>query len=163
MLFWERPRECAAIGRGRFGWSPVIDVADGHTGHLDDSHFYGVDQRKIGGHPRKERAFGIARAAQEERCGGEVIYSLHANLGFHSLAAGNPDASFFLRAFGLDAVIAGEHFVFAVGFSAIAVMGFLVEDDDVLLTAQFAADTTHHLVRRFGEWVWLPIGEKATS
>ncbi|MCK7505700.1 MAG: hypothetical protein MZV70_17555 [Desulfobacterales bacterium] len=31
-------------------------------------------------------------------------------------------------------------------------MGFIIDDDDILLVAQLTADTPHHLVGCFGEW-----------
>ena len=38
-------------------------------------------------------------------------------------------------------------------------MGLVVEDNDVFLGTQLAADTSHHLVGRFGERARLSIGE----
>ncbi len=38
-------------------------------------------------------------------------------------------------------------------------MGFVVEDDDVFLGTQLAADAAHHLVGSFGERARLPISE----
>ena len=126
-------------------------VGHGHAGHLDDAGLDGVDQREVGDHPGKERAFGVAGAAQEERRGREVVDGLHADLGLHGLEAGNPDAGLFVALLGFDAVVAGELLVLAVGLAAVAVVGLVVDDDDVLLVAQLAADAAHHLVGRFGE------------
>ena len=51
------------------------------------------------------------------------------------------------RCFGLDALVAGELLVLAVGLAAVAVVGLVVEDDDVLLAAELAADAADHLRR----------------
>ena len=137
-------------------------VGHRHAGHLDDAGLDGVDEREIRDHPGKERAFGIAGTAQEERRGRKIIDRLHADLGFHGLDAGNPDAGLFVALLGFDAFIAGERFILAVGFAAVAVMGFVVEDDDVLLGAQLAADAADHLVGSFGERARLPVRREST-
>ena len=80
-------------------------------------------------------------------------------LALHGLDAGDPDAGLFVALLGFLAVVAGERFILAVGFAAVAVMGFVVEDDDVFLGAQLATDAAHHLVGRFGERTWLPFGQ----
>ena len=126
-------------------------VGHGHAGHFDDAGLDGVDQRKIRDHPREKRGFGPARAAQKERRGRKIVNGLHPDLGLHGLQAGNPDASLFLALPGFNAVIAGEFFILAVGFAAVAVMRLVVEDDDVLLGSQLAADAPHHLAGSLGE------------
>ena len=94
------------------GWSPVIESsATGHAGHLDDAGLDGVDQREVGDDPGEERPFGIARAAQEERRGRQVVDRLDADLGLHGLDAGNPDAGLLLAFLGFFAIVAGERFV----------------------------------------------------
>ena len=83
-------------------------VGHRHAGHLDDAGLDGVDQGEIGNHPGKERAFGIARAAQEERRGRKIVDGLHADLGFDGFEAGNPDAGLFVALLGFLALVAGE-------------------------------------------------------
>ena len=63
------------------------------------------------------------------------------------------------RLFGLLAVVAGELHVLAVRLAPVAVVGLVVEDDDVLLVAQFPTDAADHLVRRFGERAVVSLGE----
>jgi len=41
----------------------------------------------------------------------------------HGLESGNPDAGLLVALLGLDAIIARERFILAVGFAAVAVMG----------------------------------------
>ena len=64
-----------------------------------------------------------------------------------------------LALLGLVALLARERLVFAVGLAPVAVMGLVVDDDDVPLAAQFAADAVHHLVGRLGERTRLTVGQ----
>ena len=47
-------------------------VGDRHARQLDDAALDGVHQREVAHRPGEQRAFGVARAAQEERRGGQV-------------------------------------------------------------------------------------------
>ena len=125
-------------------------ISHRHAGHLDDAGLDGVNQRKIRDHPRKKCAFGIARTTQKKRRGRKIVNSLHSNFCLHGLKAGNPDASLLVALLGFNAIITSESFVLGVGFAAVAVMGFVVENDDVLLGSQLATNTSHHLVGSFG-------------
>ena len=93
----------------------------------------------------------IAGAAQEERRGRKVVDRLHADLRFDGLEAGDPDAGLFFALLGFLALVAGELHVLAVRLAAVAVVRLVVDDDDVLLVAQLAADAADHLVGRLRE------------
>ena len=142
------------------GCSPVIESsATGTRGTLTmPASMASISEKSETTHG-KERAFGVAGAAQEERRGRKIVDGLDADLGLDRLEAGDPDAGFFVALLGFVALVAGERFVLAVGLAAVAVVGLVVDDDDVLLGAQLAADAAHHLVGRFGERAWLPVGE----
>ena len=94
---------------------------------------------------------GIPRSFQEEWGGRQVVYHLDADLGLDGLQPGDPDAGFFFALFGFLALVAGQFFFVLFHLAAVAVMGFIVDDNDILLVAQFPADPSHHLVGRFGE------------
>ena len=47
-------------------------VGHGHARQFDDAAFDGVHQREVAHRPGEQRALGIARAAQEKRCGRQV-------------------------------------------------------------------------------------------
>ena len=49
------------------------------------------------------------------------------------------------------AVLARQFRLVIGNTAAVAVVGFVVDDDDVLLVAQFAAHPANHLVRRFSK------------
>ena len=120
----------------------------------------GVDQREVGDDPGEERPFGIAGAAEEERRGRQVVDRLDADLGLHGLDARDPDPGFLLALLGFLAIVAGERFgLVRFGLAAVAVVGLVVDDDDVLLGAQLAADAADHLVGRFGEDAGHALGE----
>jgi hypothetical protein len=57
----------------------------------------------------------------------------------------DPDAGLFFAFLRFLALVAGEFLILAIGLAAIAVMGLVVEHDDVLLGAQFTADAADHL------------------
>ena len=54
----------------RFGAGDV--VGHRHAWELDDAALDGVHQREVAHRPGEQRAFGVARAAQEEWRGGEI-------------------------------------------------------------------------------------------
>ena len=142
------------------GCSPVIESsATGTRGTLTMPASMASISEKSETTQGNSVAFGPARAAEEERRGRKIVNGLHADLGFHGLEPGNPDAGLLVALLGFVALVAAERFLFAVGLAAVAVMGFVVEDDDVLLVAQFAADAADHLIGRFGERTRLPVGE----
>ena len=94
-----------------------------------------------------------------KRRGRKIANGLHLDPGLHRLEARNPDASLLVALLGFNAIIVGQLFIFAVGFAALAVMGFVVTDDDVLLGSQLAAHAANHLAGSLGERTRLPIGE----
>ena len=98
----------------------------------------------------------VARAAQEERRRREVVDGADADLALDRLEAADPDAGLFVALLGLFALVALERS--AAGFlavlrrlAAVAVVGLVVDDDDVALAAELPADAAHHLVGRLGE------------
>ena len=66
-------------------------VGDRHARQFDDAAFDGIHQREIADRPGEQRALGIARAAQEEWRGGEVVDRAHADLALERLDAGDPE------------------------------------------------------------------------
>ncbi len=66
-------------------------VGDRHARQLDDAALDGVHEREVAHRPGKQRAFGVAGAAQEERRGREVDDALEAELALDGFEAGNPE------------------------------------------------------------------------
>ena len=70
------------------GLSPVIESsATGTRGTLTMPALDGVDQREVGHDPGEQRALAVARAAEEERRGREVVDGLDAELALDCLQA----------------------------------------------------------------------------
>ena len=134
-------------------------VRDGHTRHLDNAALDGVDQREVRDHPGEECTFGIARAAQEKGRGRQVVDDFDADLGFDGFQAGDPDAGLFFTLFGFAFFVAAQFLTAVFGFVAVAVVGFVVDHDDIALAAQFTADAPRHLVGGFGEGAGLALLE----
>jgi hypothetical protein len=51
------------------------------------------------------------------------------------------------RPFAFNAVIAGQRFIIAVSLSAIAVMRFVIQNDEVSFVPKFPANPPDHLIR----------------
>ena len=93
-------------------------VGHRHARQLDDAAFDGVHQREVAHGPGEERAFAIARAAEEERRGGEIDNAGNAELALDDLQAGDPEARGFVVLLGFFLVVALQVvFVRFAGFS----------------------------------------------
>ena len=66
-------------------------VGDRHARQLDDAALDGVHQREVAHRPGEQRAFGVARAAQEERRRRQVDDARDAELAVDRFEAGNPE------------------------------------------------------------------------
>ena len=109
-------------------------VRDRHPGELDDPALDRVHEREVAHRPGEERAFAVARAAKEEWGCREVDGLRDAELRLHGLEPRDPHARGLAVRFRLLAVVACE-FAFLVlleRFLAVAVVGFVVEDQDAL-------------------------------
>ena len=108
-------------------------VGHGDARQFDDAALDGVHEREVAHRPREERAFHIAGAAQEKRCGREVDHASDAELALHRLKAGNPQTSGLVVLLGLFLVVPFQVFlVLGSRLLAIAMVGFVVEHKDVL-------------------------------
>jgi hypothetical protein len=107
-------------------------VGDRHARQLDDAAFDGVHQREVAHRPGEQRALGVAGAAQEERRGRQVVDRCDAQLALDGFETGDPQAGGLVVLLGLLLVVALEVADLGrrqiIGFSAIAVMGLVVED-----------------------------------
>ena len=114
-----------------------------HARQFDDAALDGVHQRKIRHRPGEQRAFGITRAAQEERRSRQVVHGENLELALDCFEARNPDARGFV-------VFFGEAFVFAAEwaldrFGAVAVVRLVVDHDDAFEPHQIGDDALQHL------------------
>ena len=119
---------------------------DRHARELHDPTLDRVHERKIAHCPGEERPFGVARALEEEGSGGEVEDARHAELAIENLEPGDPDAGFFVVLLGFLAVVPLERLVVVVKrLRAVAVVGFVVDDQDVLHPHEVGHDPLEHL------------------
>ena len=118
-----------------------------HPGQLDDAALDGVHQREIRHRPRKERALGVAGAAQEERRGGEVDHAGDAELGLENLQAADPHPRRLLVLLRFATFLALERSFLAqlLGLGGVAVVAFVVEHQHVLHAHQLPAHALQHL------------------
>ena len=126
-------------------------VGHGNAGNLDDAALDGVDQREIGHDPREERSLGIAGTAQVERRRRHVVGDFHADRFMNRFDSAEPEAGFLFPVLRFAAVVAGQFLIIGRRLRAVAMMGLVTEDDNLLLRAEFPANAANHFGRRFGE------------
>lgn len=124
-------------------------VGDRDTRQLDDPRLDGVHQREVAHRPREQRSFGVSGPAKEERGRGQVDDPSHPQLPLHDLQAGDPEAGrlvVLLRFLPLVPFQVGV--LGADRLLAIAVVPFVVEDEDVLHPHQLGQHPLEHLALR---------------
>jgi hypothetical protein len=91
------------------GCSPVIESsATGTRGTLTMPLSMASISEKSETTHGKSVPFGVARAAQEERRGRQVVDRLDADLGLDRLQPDDPDAGFLVALLGFLALVAGQ-------------------------------------------------------
>ena len=125
-------------------------VGDRHPRQLDDAALDGVHQREIAHGPGEQGALAIARAAEEEGRGGEIDHPGKFQPPLGRLQAGNPQSGGFLVVFGFLSGLAGSFFLFRLaGLFAVAMVGFVVDREDVLHPHEFGHHPLEHLAFTF--------------
>ena len=124
-------------------------VRDRHPGQLHDAALDGVHEREVAHRPREERSFRVAGPAQEERRRGEIDHAPDAELAPHYLQARDPHPRGFLVLLRLGAVVAlqGAFLVLLGWLLAVAVVGLVVEHQDVLHAHEVRHHPLEHLAR----------------
>src|SRR5205085_642057 len=114
------------------------------TRHLDDAALDGVEQPEIGDDPGKQLALTVSRAAQEERRRRQIVDRLDAELALERLDTSDPDMRRLVVFFRFGAFLTCQYWcVFLFPNSAsIAVMRFIVQNDDILATHEVGAALT---------------------
>ena len=135
---------------------------------LHDAALDGIHQREVAHRPREERPLGVARPAQEKRRRGEVDHAREAELAVDRLQARDPQAGGLVVALGLLAIVTPQVFVIVVvaRLLAIAVMGLVVEHEDVLQPHQLWHDPLEHLplaLQRLQLLTHAPLEERASA
>src|SRR6185295_12576128 len=92
-----------------------------------------------------------ALCAQKVSTQTDQLHGLYADLAFHGFEAGDPYARFFIALLRLLSFLSRQRFRLRLGPPSVAVMRFVVDDDDVLLSRQIAADPAHDLIGCFDE------------
>ena len=134
-------------------------VRDRNAWHLHDTGLDGIDEREVGNNPRKEGSFRVTGSAKEEWRRRKIVDGLNADLRFNGLDSGNPDPGLFLPLLRFLSIVTGQFFSRAVGLPPVAVVGFIVQDHEILLVSEFAAHATHHLIGRLGKAAGAASGE----
>ena len=109
-------------------------------------HSNGVHERKIVHGPVEQGAFDIARPAQKEGRRGKVYHPVDAQFFADGFEPRDPQAGGFPVFFGFLSVISLERaFLLLTRLFAIAVVGFIVENQDVLDSHDLWHDPLQHL------------------
>ncbi len=141
--------------RGRVSGHRVVrdrDAWDLHDPGLDR-----VDQAEVRDDPREQRSLAESGAAQEEWRGGEVVDRPDADLAGDGPEAVEPDAGVLLILGRVGALFRQQRLLLGLGRALVAVVGLVVEDDDVALVAKRPADAADHLFGRFLEGVGVAV------
>ena len=142
-------------------------VAHRHARQLDDAALDRVHQAEVGYDPGKEIAFRIARAAQEEGGGRQIVDRAHAlrQLAVQRLDAVDPEPGGFLVLGRFLLVVAGQRaFGIAADLVPVAVVRLVVDDVDAVVVEQLAAGPLQHLrvgFRRLERLGIIPLQEAA--
>ena len=109
-------------------------VRDGNPRQLHDPALDGVHERKVAHRPREEGAFGVPRATKEEGRCREIDHPCDADLLLDGLQSRDPHPRGFSVLLRFFAIVALElaFLVLARGPLAVAVVGLVVEDEDLL-------------------------------
>ena len=167
---WQLRLAAYRLGTPAFFWQVIVDpepevtiggllaahgiVCYRHPRHLDDAALDGIDQRKIGDHPGKEDALAVAGASQKEGGSREVEDHLDPQFGLDSFQPGDPDPGILVLALSLLPFISPQHDIVITGLAAVAMVGLVVNNDDILLGTQVAADPPYHLIGGFSKEAW---------
>jgi len=125
-------------------------VGDGNSRQLDDSAFDRVEQGEIAHRPGEQRAFAIAGAGEEERRRRQVEHAQQLDLASKAFDPRNPQPRRFAVVLGLLALLALESRLFGLGgLLPVAVMRFVIDDDDPFHLEQARANALQHLAFAF--------------
>ena len=124
-------------------------VRDRHPGKLHDAALDGVHEREVAHRPGEERSFRVAGPAQKERSRGQIDHAPDAELAPHRLQARDPHSCGLLVLLRLGAVVAlqGAFLVLLGRLLAVAVVGLVVEHQDVLHAHEVRHHPLEHLAR----------------
>ena len=126
-------------------------ICDRDARHFDDAALDGVGQREIRDDPGKQHALAIAGTAEKERRGGQIVDRPDADLALNSFQAVDPDPRFLFQRLKLPDVVVFRFRDFHIRFRMVAMMRFVIDDDNAFFRAECAANAPDHLAWRFGE------------
>ena len=113
---------------------------------FDDATLDSIHQREVAHRPREQRALGITRTTEEERCGGEIHDAGNAQFVVHGFKAGNPQTRGFVVLLGFFLLVAFQNlFVGVFRFFPVAVVCLVVYHEDVLHAHQIGHHALEHL------------------
>ena len=121
-------------------------VGHRHAGQFDDAAFDGVHERKVVHGPVEQGAFDIAGTAQKEGCCRKIDHTADAQFLADGFQPRYPQSGGFPVFFGFLAVISLERaFLLVARLFAIAVVGLIVEHQDLLDSHELGHDPLEHL------------------
>ena len=116
-----------------------------HPRQLDDAALDGVHQREVAHRPRKQGAFRVAGAAEEEGGGGQIDHPAHAERAVYRFQARDPEPRRFPVLLRLLPLVALERpLVGLAPLLAVAVVGLVVQHQDVLHAHEFGHHPPQH-------------------
>ena len=117
-----------------------------YSRELDDAALDRVKEGEVAHCPRKEGAFDVTGTAQEEWCRGKVEHGAYSELALDCLKSRDPEPRCLGVLLGFVPLVpSGNVLVRRSRFLAVTVVGFVVQDEDVLHAHQFPAGPLKHL------------------
>ena len=121
-------------------------VCHRHAGELHNPAFDRIHQREVADGPREQRAFGVARTAEEKWGGGKIVDSPDTDLSLERFDAIDPEPRGLIILFGLVLFLALQVlFIVGIDLFPIAMVRLVVDHDDILERHQLSAGPLQHL------------------
>jgi hypothetical protein len=127
-------------------------VGDRNARQFDDAAFDRVHQAEIGHDPGEQGSLSVPRTMKEERRRRQIVDGAQPDLTLQRLDAADPQPSRLVVLSCLWLGLAVEPLLFGERPLPVAVMGLVIEHDDILEREQFAAGTAEHLPVRLARF-----------
>jgi len=121
-----------------------------HTRQFDDTAFDGIHQGKIAHRPGEQGAFGITGTSEEKRRRREIEDAGYSQFAVDGFKTGDPETCRLIVPFGLFPVVPLQIFFLVLWrFGTVAMMSFVIENEDALHSHQVGHHSLDHLAFRF--------------
>ena len=123
---------------------------DGDAGQLHDATFDSIHEREITHRPREQGALGIAGTTQEKWSCRQIHHAGNAEFPIHCFKTGNPESGCFAIFIRFLFLLTLQFFViFILGLLTVAVMRFVIQDQNVFQSHQIWHHPLEHLSLSF--------------